>query len=149
MREKLIEVIEKYCCNSTSSYEIITTAGKHETREFDARCHIDTSKLADAIIALFNEEEISKKIQPNPDIKEPIRYDVTLAHFANQLNIALWKAMALGKYFQGRLVRPMGKQEIIDIMTKAEGEAVKTGKDVTRAELATALLTAMKGKNDK
>lgn len=34
--------------------------------------------------------------------KEPIYYDCTLAKFAEQLDIPLWKAMAFGKYFSGQ-----------------------------------------------
>ena len=47
--------------------------------------------------------------------KEPIYYDCTLAKFAEQLDIPLWKAMAFGKYFSGQK-RVLDFDKVYDIL---------------------------------
>ncbi len=53
----------------------------------------DLGVLADKIISALQEE-------PKEEQKEPIYFDCTLAKFAEQLDVPLWKAMEFGKYFK-------------------------------------------------
>ena len=45
----MIDVVEKYCCNEVTQYQITSTDGKPEARTFYGGCHIQTGKLAAAI----------------------------------------------------------------------------------------------------
>ena len=113
--------------------------------------YISALQFALFILQDLADGKLVGKNEPNPNNKEPLNYNSTLAYFADQLNIALWKAMEMGKYFQERLVRPMGIEQIThtlaNTISKEYGGQVDIGSDLTT--LADALLTAMKGENNE
>lgn len=77
---------------------------------------------------------------------EPINYSCTTAKFAEQINMPLWKVMACGKYFEGRLEIDVAK--MLEIVKDHYWDSLEIHKPLIIKHFEDGILTSLSQAKD-